>query len=103
MILPCLESVAADKAFHDWQMTVDCRTHGIEPLILRRGSTVQSVGHNAHIRALGYGKWWLAETTYSTTKQALGSALRAESWCREFREVVLMFAVTNIKRLCDPL
>lgn len=98
-----LASVAADKAFHDWQLLMDCRAHGIEPLILRRGSTVASVGHNAAIRTRGYDKRWLAETTYSTTKRALGSALRARSWYREFREVVLMFAVTNIERLCDPL
>jgi hypothetical protein len=29
--------------------------------------------------------------------------LRALSWYRQFREIVLMFAINNIEPLCEPL
>ena len=32
----------------------------------------------------------MSETSYSTTKRSLGSAVRAQFWYREFREIVLM-------------
>jgi maltodextrin utilization protein YvdJ len=44
-----------------------------------------------------------AETSYSTTKRSLGDAVRALDWYRQFREIVLMFAITNIESLCEPL
>jgi hypothetical protein len=34
---------------------------------------------------------------------ALGEAVGAQAWYREFRENVLMFAIPNIERLCEPL
>jgi len=45
----------------------------------------------------------MSETSYSTTKRSLGSAVQAQFWCREFREIVLMFAISNIERLCEKL
>ena len=45
----------------------------------------------------------MAETSYSTTKCSLGDAMRAPSWYRQFREIILMFAITNIESLCEPL
>jgi len=47
------------------------------------------------------GGW--PETSYSTTKRSLGDAVRAMGWYRQFREIVLMFAITNIEPLCEPL
>ncbi len=35
------------------------------------------------------------ETSYSTTKRSLGSAVRAQFWYREFREINLMFTISN--------
>ncbi|SNR72425.1 hypothetical protein SAMN06266787_11526 [Halorubrum ezzemoulense] len=29
--------------------------------------------------------------------------MRALSWYRQFREIVLMFAISNIELLCEPL
>jgi len=29
--------------------------------------------------------------------------VRALSWYRQFREIVLMFAISNIEPLCEPL
>ena len=45
----------------------------------------------------------MAETSYSSTKRSLGSAVQAQFWYREFREIVLMFAVSNIEHLCEKL
>ena len=45
----------------------------------------------------------MAETSYSTVKRSLGSAVRVQFWYREFRETVLEFAVSNIKQLCELL
>ena len=52
--------------------------------------------NNALNRANGYSQRWMAETSYSTAERALG-------WYRQFREIVLMFAISNIEPLCEPL
>jgi IS5 family transposase len=98
-----LLSVAADKAFHNWISKYECYALGVDPLILQRGSKPLTVGHNALIRAKGYSQRWMAETSYSTTKRSLGDAVRALGWYRQFREIVLMFAIANIEPLCEPL
>ena len=98
-----LLSVSADKAFHNWYTKYELYALGVDPLILQRGSRPLTVGHNALIRAKGYSQRWMAETSYSTTKRSLGDAVRALGWYRQFREIVLMFAITNIEQLCEPL
>ena len=98
-----LLSVAADKAFHNWITKYEFYALGVEPLILQRGSRPLTQGHNALIRAKGYSQRWMAETSYSTTKRSLGDAVRALGWYRQFREIVLMFAISNIEPLCEPL
>jgi len=45
----------------------------------------------------------MAETSYSSVKRSLGDAVRAQFWYREFREIILMFAISNIESLCEPL
>jgi len=59
--------------------------------------------NNALIRAKGYSQRWMAETSYSTTKRSVGDAVRAFGWCRQFREIVLMFAFVNTESVCEPL
>ncbi|GAD52477.1 LOW QUALITY PROTEIN: putative transposase [Halarchaeum acidiphilum MH1-52-1] len=98
-----LQSVAADKAFHNWVTKYEFYALGIEPLILQRGLRSLTLGHNALIRAKGYSQRWMAETSYSTTKRSHGDAVRALGWYRQFREIVLMFAISNIEPLCEPL
>jgi len=44
-----------------------------------------------------YGQRALSETVFSTIKRTLGHAVRARAWYREFREIVLMCVVYNIK------
>jgi IS5 family transposase len=98
-----LLSVAADKGFQDWHSKFEFYALDVDPLVLERGSSPETVGHNALIRADGYSQRWMAETSYSTVKRSLGSAVRAQCWYREFREIVLMFAISNIEQLCEPL
>jgi maltodextrin utilization protein YvdJ len=45
----------------------------------------------------------MAETSYSTTKRSLGDTVRALDWYRQFREIVLMFAIINKESICEPL
>lgn len=72
-----LLSVAADKAFHNWVTKYEFYALGVDPLILQRGSTSLTIGHNALIRTKGYSQRWMAETSYSTTKR---SAMPCERW-----------------------
>ncbi|MDB9281796.1 IS5/IS1182 family transposase, partial [Halorubrum ezzemoulense] len=67
------------------------------------GSSANAAAKNALNRAKGYSQRWMAETSYSTTKRSLGDAVQALGWYRQFREIVLMFAITNIEPLCEPL
>ena len=94
---------SADKAFYSWINTFECYTLNVDPLVLRQGSKPHTVGHNTLIRDAGYSQRWMAETSYSTVKRSLGSAVRAQFWYHEFRETVLEFAVSNIKQLCELL
>ena len=48
-----LLSVAADKGFHDWASKFEFYTLGVDPLVLERGSSPATVGHNALIREKG--------------------------------------------------
>ena len=98
-----LLSVAADKGFHDWISKFEFYTLGVDPLVLERGSSPETIGHNALIRDTGYPQRWMTETSYSSTKRSHSGAERAQFWYREFRETVLMFAVSNIEHLCEKL
>ncbi|GAA0453602.1 hypothetical protein GCM10008985_06680 [Halococcus dombrowskii] len=42
-------------------------------------------------------------TSYSTVKRTQDSALRSRFWYRQFREIVLLFALNNIKKLAQTL
>ena len=98
-----LLSVAADHAFQDWHTEYEYYTLDVEPLIHYRGSSLNAVANNAVIRERDYTLRWMAETSYSSVKRSLGDAVRAQFWYREFREIVLMFAIYNIEQLCKPL
>ena len=49
-----LLSVAADKGFHDWISKFEFYTLGVDPLVLERGSSPETIGHNALIRDAGH-------------------------------------------------
>ncbi|MCU4744826.1 IS5 family transposase [Natronoglomus mannanivorans] len=98
-----LQSVAADNGFQDWHTEYEISALDVEYLVHYRGSSLNAAMNNALIRAKGYSQRWMAETSYSTTKRSLGDAVRALGWYRQFREIVLMFAIINIEKLCEPL
>lgn len=45
----------------------------------------------------------MAETSYSTVKRAQESDLHSLLWYRQFREIVLLLALNNIKKLPKTL
>jgi len=98
-----LLSVAADNGFQDWNTEYEIAALDIDYLVHYRGSSLNATANNTLIRAKGYSQRWMAETSYSTIKRSLGDAVRALGWYRQFREVVLMFAISNIEPLCEPL
>ena len=98
-----LQSVAADNGFQDWHTEYEIAAYDVEYLVHYRGSSPKATLHNALNRANGYTQRWMAETSYSTAKRSLGDAVQALGWYRQFREIVLMFAIINIESLCEPL
>jgi IS5 family transposase len=98
-----LHTVAADNGFQDRHTEYEFYSPGVEPLIHYRGSSINAISNNALTRERGYTQRWMAETPYSSVKRSLGDAVRAQAWYREFREIVLMFTLSNIEQLCDPL
>jgi IS5 family transposase len=62
-----------------------------------------AVRNNALIRSKAYTQRWMSETSYSTVKRTQDSALCSRFWYREFREIVILFALNNIKKLTETL
>jgi len=98
-----LRSVAADNGFQDWHTEYEIAALDIDYLVHYRGSTPMATANNALIREKGYTQRWMAETSYSTVKRTQDSALRSRFWYRQFREIVLLFALNNIKKLAKTL
>ena len=74
------------------------REEGVRPLIKHREFRPIDHAHNARIDGPRYRQRAICETVFSTIKRTLGDAVRARTWYGEFRELVLMCAVHNIKR-----
>ena len=98
-----LRSVAADNGFQDWHTEYEMAALGVEYLVQHQGSRPLATANNALIRAKGYTQRWMSETSYSTVKRTQASALRSRLWYRQFREIVLLFALNNIKKLAKTL
>jgi len=98
-----LRSVAADNGFQDWNSEYQVAALDVEYLVHYRGSSMMATANNALIRAKGYTQRWMAETTYSTVKRTQAAALRSRFWYRQFREIVLLFSLNNIKKLARTL
>ena len=45
----------------------------------------------------------MSETSYSTVKRTPDSALRSQFWYRQFREIVLLFALNDVKKLVETV
>jgi hypothetical protein len=72
-----LRAVTADNGFQDWHTEYEIATLDIEYLVHYRGSTAKATANNSLIRAKGYIRRWMAETSYSTVKRTQNSALRS--------------------------
>ena len=98
-----LRSVAADNGFQDRHTEYEIAALDIDYLVHYRGSTPKATANNALIREKGYTQRWMAETSDSTVKRTQDSALRSRFWYRQFREIVLLFALNNLKKLAKTL
>jgi len=98
-----LRAVAADNGFQDWHTEYEIAALDVEYLVHYRGSTAKATANNALIRAKGYTQRWMSETSYSTVKRTQDSALRSRFWYRQFREIVLLFTLNNLKKLAKTL
>jgi IS5 family transposase len=93
-----LRTLAADKGY-DWMALRErLREKDVRPLIKHRLFRPVDHAHNARIDDALYHQRSMCETVFSAIKRTLGTAVRARTWYREFREVALMCAVHNIKR-----
>jgi len=93
-----LTSLAADKGYDWMKLREKLREEGVRPLIKHREFRPIDHAHNARIDGPRYRQRAMSETVFSTIKRTLGDAVRARSWYGEFRELVLMCAVHNIKQ-----
>jgi len=98
-----LRTVVADNGFQDWHTEYELSGLDLDYLVHHQGSKPLAVAHNAFARANGYTQRWMAETSYSTTKRTQAASLRSRFWYRQFREIVLMFAIHNIKKITQKL
>jgi IS5 family transposase len=94
-----LHTLAADKGYDKNALREALREMGIRPLIKHRIMAPYDHAHNARIDDERYNQRSMTETVNSAVKRSLGFAVRARAWHREFREIVLMCVVYNIKRL----
>ena len=97
-----LRTVVADSGFQDWYTKHELGAYDLEYRVHHCGSKSMAVAHNVLNRLNSYTQRWMAETSYSTTKRTQASALRSQSWYRQFREIVL-FALHNIKKTLNKL
>ncbi|SFT02871.1 IS5 family transposase [Halostagnicola kamekurae] len=93
-----LASLAADKGYDWMELREKLRDNGVRPLIKHREFRPIDHAHNARIDGPRYRQRAMCETVFSTIKRTLGDAVRARSWYGEFRELVLMCTVHNIKQ-----
>ena len=98
-----LLSVAADNGFQGWHTEYEIAALDVEYLVHHQESRPMAVKNNALIRAKSYTQRWMSETSFSTVKRAQNSALRSRVWHRQFREIILLFALNNIKKLAETL
>ncbi|WP_284011778.1 IS5 family transposase [Haloarcula pelagica] len=97
-----LASLAADKGYDWMDLREKLREEGVRPLIKHREFRPIDHAHNARIDGPRYRQRAMCETVFSTIKRTLGDAVRARTWYAEFREIILMCAVHNIKQSLTP-
>ena len=97
-----LLSLAADKGYDDMSFREELRAEDVRPLIKHRVFAPYDHAHNARIRDELYNQRSICETVNSVIKRSYGSAVRARSWYRQFREITLTAAVYNLELALKP-
>ena len=93
-----LQTLAADRGYDSQPLRETLREMSIRPLVKHRVFAPYDHAHNARIEDGLYNQRSMTETVNSSVKRSYGSAVRAREWYREFREIVLMCLVYNIKQ-----
>ncbi|WP_121823685.1 IS5 family transposase [Halostella salina] len=93
-----LTSLAADKGYDWMDLREKLREEDVRPLIKHRIFRPIDHAHNARVDGPRYRQRSMCETVFSSIKRTHGVAVRARTWYREFRELVLKCVVYNIKR-----
>jgi IS5 family transposase len=87
---------------YDWMdLREKLREQGVRPLIKHRIFQPIDHAHNARVDGPRYRQRSMCETVFSSIKRSHGDAVRARTWYREFRELVVKCVVHNIKRVLD--
>jgi len=93
-----LASLAADKGYDWMDLREKLREEEVRPLIKHREFRPIDPRVVRVISGPRYRQRAVCETVFSTIKRTLGNTVRTRSWYSEFRELVLMCAVHNIKQ-----
>jgi IS5 family transposase len=96
-----LTSLAADKGYDWMDLREKLREEDVRPLIKHRIFQPIDHAHNARVDGPRYRQRSMCETVFSSIKRSYGDAVRARTWFREFRELVVKCVVHNIKRALD--
>lgn len=93
-----LVSLAADKGYDSKAFRDQLRDEGIRPLIKHRLFQPIDHAHNARLDDDRYNQRALAESVNSSIKRSIRETIDSQAWYREFREIVLVASVYNLRR-----
>lgn len=97
-----IDSLAADKGYDSKAFRDTLRSEGIRPLIKHRLYNPEDHAHNARLSDELYNQRALSETVNSTIKRSISENVSSRAWFRQFREIILMASVHNVKRSISP-
>lgn len=97
-----IESLAADKGYDSKAFRDKLRREGVRPLIKHRLYNQIDHAHNARLSDELYNQRSLSETVNSTIKRSISENVTSRAWFRQFREIVLIASVHNVKRSVSP-
>ncbi len=97
-----IESLAADKGYDSKAYRDELRSEGIRPLIKHRLYNPIDHAHNARQSDELYNQRSLSETVNSTIKRSIRESVSSRAWFRQFREIVLVASVHNVRRSISP-
>jgi IS5 family transposase len=97
-----LTSLAADIGYDWMKFRENLHDEDVRPLIKHREFRPIDHAQKARIDGPRYCQRSMCEVVFSTIKRTLGDAVRARTWHGEFRELVLMCTIHDIKQSLNP-